>query len=127
MLNLIFGNSDNHGRNMSFIKYEGDIQFAPIYDFAPMKADPEMVTRLFKWESGCENAGMVYFEAVANALSKYCAPDDLLAYLREIAQSLLDIKSRLIAYQCPESILNFPTINFARTADKLKQMGVLDE
>lgn len=50
LLNLVFGNADNYGRNISFLKIDGDIRLASIYDFAPMKAYPEIVIRLFKWQ-----------------------------------------------------------------------------
>ncbi len=77
-LNLIFGNSDNHGRNISFLKYEADITFAPIYDFAPMRADPEVITRTFKWGRECEHAGDVKFDLIAKELESYCEPNELI-------------------------------------------------
>src|SRR5690606_40623965 len=89
LLNLVFGNSDNHGRNMSFIKDNGQIRFAPIYDFAPMKADPEQVTRLFRWGQGCELAGEVNFRLVSEQLAAYVAPATLLACLQQWAEKLL--------------------------------------
>lgn len=49
LLNIIFGNSDNHGRNTAFMKADNEIILAPIYDFAPMKADPEGIPRTMKW------------------------------------------------------------------------------
>ncbi|MFD2437594.1 type II toxin-antitoxin system HipA family toxin [Modicisalibacter luteus] len=49
LLNVAFGNSDNHGRNTALIKRPEGIWLAPIYDFAPMKADPEGVTRTLQW------------------------------------------------------------------------------
>ncbi|MEL4426619.1 HipA domain-containing protein [Shewanella indica] len=49
LLNILFGNSDNHGRNTALLKGDGWIKLAPIYDFAPMKADPEGVARTTKW------------------------------------------------------------------------------
>lgn len=126
MLNLVFGNSDNHGRNISFLKSENSIRFAPIYDFAPMKADPEMVTRLFKWEQGCEMAGEVDFKRVASVLDDYCEPAELLLFLSEIAQKLLELPTLLVEFDCPEKILNFPAIGIHNTSQKLQKMGVLE-
>ncbi|MGT3242321.1 HipA domain-containing protein [Yersinia enterocolitica] len=48
LLNIAFGNSDNHGRNTVLIKRREGIWFAPIYDFAPMKADPNRVFIAFQ-------------------------------------------------------------------------------
>lgn len=123
-LNLIFGNSDNHGRNISFLKYDGDIQFAPIYDFAPMKADPEMVTRLFKWGKQCETGGKVNFELVANQLTDFCEPLELISFLQQIANKLIELPTLLEQLNCPEEILNFPAIGFHNIKNKLVEMGI---
>jgi serine/threonine-protein kinase HipA len=48
--NYLISNTDNHGRNTSFIKHpNGCIELAPIYDCAPMKLDPQMITRSITW------------------------------------------------------------------------------
>lgn len=126
-LNLIFGNSDNHGRNISFIKKENKISFAPIYDFAPMKADPEMVTRLFKWGDGFERGGKVNFLHIAEQLSPMCDPNELIAYLREVAKRLKNLPIKLLAAGCPERIVHFPSIGLEFLESKFVQMGVVDE
>lgn len=125
-LNLVFGNSDNHGRNISFLKLEGDIQFAPIYDFAPMKANPEIVTRLFKWEKDCERSGQVNFAHVSKELSDFCEPAELINFIKPIAQKLIELPTMLEKLNCPEDILNFPAIGFYNIKNKLKDMGVYD-
>lgn len=33
LLNILFGNSDNHGRNTSLLKGDGVIKLARVYDF----------------------------------------------------------------------------------------------
>ncbi|WP_105213115.1 HipA domain-containing protein [Pseudoalteromonas sp. T1lg22] len=123
-LNLVFGNSDNHGRNISFLKFAGDICFAPIYDFAPMKADPEMVTRLFKWERGCERMGVVNFVQVANELKDFCDPAELISFLKQLAIKLTELPILLAQLGCPQEILDFPAIGFANLESKLADMGV---
>lgn len=49
LLNIAFGNSDNHGRNTALIKRPEAIWLSPLYDFAPMKADPEGIVRVTQW------------------------------------------------------------------------------
>lgn len=122
LLNLVFGNSDNHGRNMSFLKTAGKVNFAPIYDFAPMKADPEQVTRLFKWGQGAELAGEVNFERVAAGVADLIDPDTLLTALRDMAQRLLQVPSLLAEHGCPAEILHFPALGFAHLPEKLRRM-----
>lgn len=124
LLNLVFGNSDNHGRNISFLKFENDIKFAPIYDFAPMKADPEMVTRLFKWERGCERAGVVKFDNVVTELEDFGEPEALLRFLNELAELLVQAPYLLEQLGCPQEILEFPSIGFNHIEEKLTSFGV---
>jgi serine/threonine-protein kinase HipA len=125
-LNLVFGNSDNHGRNISFLKLDGDIRFAPIYDFAPMKADEEGVTRLFKWGRNCELGGQVNFSNIAEQLSDFCEPDEMIRFLNQLADKLIDLPEQLAKLHCPDEILNFPAIGFSNIKNKLKEMGVYD-
>lgn len=125
-LNLIFGNSDNHGRNISFLKFDGDICFAPIYDFAPMKADEEGITRLFKWGRDCEVGGQVNFLNVAEHLSDFCEPSELISFLNQLAEKLTNLYERLKRLNCPDEILNFPAIGFSNVKNKLVEMGVYD-
>jgi serine/threonine-protein kinase HipA len=125
LLNLVFGNSDNHGRNMSFLKQNGKVSYAPIYDFAPMKADPEQVTRLFKWGRGAELAGEVNFAKVAEQLADWIDPEVLLSTLRQLAVQLLEVPALLAQADCPHEILNFPAIGFAYLPEKLTRMKLL--
>ena len=124
LLNLVFGNSDNHGRNISFLKFENDIKFAPIYGFAPVKADPEMVTRLFKWERGCERAGVVKFDNVVTELEDFGEPEALLTFLNELAGSLVQAPYLLEQLGCPRETLEFPSIGFNHIEEKLTSFGV---
>lgn len=124
LLNIVFGNSDNHGRNTAFLKLADDVRFAPIYDFAPMKADPELVTRLFKWGDNCEQGGDVDFVRVAERLSYFCAPAELLEFLQTLAQKLVDVPQLLLQHGCPQEILHFPAIGFDFIEQKLQKMGI---
>ncbi len=123
-LNLVFGNSDNHGRNISFLKYQSDIQFAPIYDFAPMKADPEIITRLFKWGGHFEQSGTVRFDKVVQGLAHFAEPAELMSFLNELCKPLLKLPDLLYKYECPIEIINFPTLGFSRMNEKLANLGV---
>ncbi|MDR6963058.1 HipA domain-containing protein [Shewanella putrefaciens] len=104
LLNIAFGNSDNHGRNTSFIKYGNRVQFVPIYDFAPMKVDYEMITRIFTWGEGMELGGVYNFPAIAEHLADLVTLKTLLSALNETAVSLLGLKQRL-SHRGPVSIL----------------------
>lgn len=125
LLNIAFGNSDNHGRNTSFIKHGNRVQFAPIYDFAPMKADYEMITRTFTWGEGMELGGVYNFPAIAEHLADLVAPKTLLSALNETAVSLVGLEQRLSQRGVPASILAHSGIGYASLDARMQQWGLL--
>jgi serine/threonine-protein kinase HipA len=72
ILNIICGNTDNHGRNSSLLKYpDGSIRLAPLYDFAPMYLDREGIARLHKWRH-FEGKGMLMVQDLQKWLVTEC-------------------------------------------------------
>ncbi len=57
-LNQMLGNTDNHGRNQSLLKKANSIRLSPLYDFAPMKFDPEGIVRNTRWEDDIEEGNL---------------------------------------------------------------------
>lgn len=125
LLNIIFGNSDNHGRNTSFIKKSGKIYLSPIYDFAPMKADPEVVTRSTTWGSPYEEGGEYRWAQITQKLAPWCDPDLSLATLRTLANNLLGLKQRLVDKGVPKQIIEMPALSFDYIEAKLKRWELL--
>ena len=125
LLNIAFGNSDNHGRNTSFIKSNNFVSLAPIYDFAPMKADPEVISRTFTWGHNMERGGRYNFPLIADHLKQWVEPDILLAALQDTAKQLIDLKLRLEQRGVPESIINYSSIGYANLETKFKTWGLL--
>lgn len=125
LLNIIFGNSDNHGRNTSFIRYNGSIRLTPIYDFAPMKADPEGIARTMKWYQPLETGGEYDFIGIADELADLIPSEILLQALKETARQLVDLKSRLEHRGVPDQIINMPSIGFDFISEKLTRWGLL--
>ncbi|CRL61609.1 HipA domain-containing protein [Proteus vulgaris] len=125
LLNIIFGNSDNHGRNTSFIRYNNAIYLAPIYDFAPMKADPEGIARTTKWNSQNEMGGEYSFINIANSLSDLIPQEQLLNALKETALQLITLKERLEIRGVPTQILTMPSFGFDFIPNKLERWGLL--
>jgi serine/threonine-protein kinase HipA len=125
LLNIIFGNSDNHGRNTSFIKKEGFIKLAPVYDFAPMKADPEGIPRATKWKSPLEVGGEYDFDGIATSLSDLVPKETLLKELKALAQNCLTLKERLEERGTPKQILDMPGIGMDFIATKLGKWGLI--
>ncbi|WP_130804975.1 type II toxin-antitoxin system HipA family toxin [Acinetobacter ihumii] len=125
LLNIIFGNSDNHGRNTSFIKYNGKIELAPIYDFAPMKADPEGIIRSTSWGSPYEEGGEYRWPEITQKLAKYCDPEVSFNALKQLGFKLIHLKQRLIQHGVPQQIIEMPVIGFDYIEDKLKRWQLL--
>ncbi|MFC3114725.1 type II toxin-antitoxin system HipA family toxin [Cellvibrio fontiphilus] len=118
-LNVVYGNSDNHGRNTALIKRPQGIWLSPIYDFAPMKADPEGVTRSTTWGSPYEEAGRFDWVAIAHALGDLVEPERVISELRQLAAQLGDLRERLAARGVPAQLLAKPTFGFDFLAEKL--------
>ena len=52
VLNLALRNTDNHARNSAVQTTEGgQVQLTPLFDFAPMFKDPEVIARSCHWEN----------------------------------------------------------------------------
>ncbi|MFZ4539642.1 type II toxin-antitoxin system HipA family toxin [Propionivibrio sp.] len=52
VLNLAMKNTDNHARNTSVQRLpDGTVQLTPVYDFAPMYLDREMIIRGCRWRT----------------------------------------------------------------------------
>lgn len=125
LLNILFGNSDNHGRNTSFLKGDGCIKLAPIYDFAPMKADPEGIPRTTKWKAPLEVGGTYNFIGIAESLSDLVPSELLLSELKDTAEKCIDLKKRLVKRGVPKQIVEMPAIGLNHIPEKLKKWGLL--
>jgi serine/threonine-protein kinase HipA len=96
LLNQVMGNTDNHGRNHSVLKVGNSVCLSPLYDFAPMKFDPEGIARSTRWqddENFFNEAEILFTETYG--LSKQnmrSAIENLWDRLRRIDFKLFDIK-----------------------------------
>lgn len=125
LLNIIFGNSDNHGRNTSFLKHSGHIYLAPIYDFAPMKGDPEVITRSTTWGSPYEEGGEYRWDDIAQKLAPWCEPKTSLESLKTLANQLIGLKQQLISKGVPQRIIDMPVLGYDFIEAKLSRWGLL--
>ena len=83
VLNLALRNTDNHARNTAVQRtLDGRIQLTPVFDFAPMFKDPEVVVRSCHWR----DAGGVRQDAWCEVIAQLPVPD---AQRAAIAQALV--------------------------------------
>ena len=124
-LNVLFGNSDNHGRNTALLKKPDGIHLSPIYDFAPMKADPEGIVRTTQWGSPQEEGYRFDWPAIARSLSDLLPPEHLMAELKALAARLEGLRDRLAARGLPASILDMPAMGLGNVDERLKTWQLL--
>jgi serine/threonine-protein kinase HipA len=109
-LNVAFGNSDNHARNIALLKQAGRVWLAPVYDFAPMKADPEGIIRSLRWGTPFEEGGRFDWRGIALALADQVEPDRLILELSLLARQLPGLRERLRQRGAPERLLSLPAM-----------------
>lgn len=124
-LNVVFGNSDNHGRNTSLIKRPTGISLAPVYDFAPMKVDPEGVVRSTTWGSPYEEGGRFDWIGIARELADIAEPDDIIGELKACAVKLQGLAERLAERGVSVDLLAIPALGFQFLNTKLKNWQLL--
>lgn len=83
ILNVALRNTDNHGRNTSFIKYaDGRVLLSPLYDFAPMFLDPEGIARSSRWGGDLEpTIGRPAWGKIVDSLRPYLDKEEATTFL----------------------------------------------
>jgi serine/threonine-protein kinase HipA len=121
LLNLVFGNSDNHGRNTSVLKSARTVWLAPVYDFAPMKMDPEGVTRTTHW-GPLEAGGDVDWPRLLKTFGPH--EDAVGQGVRSLAAQLVELPKLLVELGLPRQTLEFPGLGLERTEARLRAWGL---
>jgi serine/threonine-protein kinase HipA len=110
LLNLLLGNSDNHGRNLALLRGERPLRWAPIYDLAPMVMDPTGVTRATTWHDPLERGGQLRWRDICQALAPLARGINLWDELRAFAARLLPLPALLEDEGFPTEALHFPRV-----------------
>lgn len=121
VLNLVFGNSDNHGRNTAVLKSADAVWLAPVYDFAPMKMDLEGITRATHW-GPFERGGDVDWGALLPTFAEHEA--SVRSGLRALAERLADLPALLRELGLPKETLEFPGLGLSNTDARLRAWGL---
>lgn len=125
LLNIAFGCADNHGRNTSIIKRPEGIWLAPIYDFAPMKADPEGIIRTTQWGPPLEQGGEYDWIGITALLDDLVPQEQLLSELRTLAGRLEGLRERLASRGVSQRILDMPSVGLTSLDARLKRWELL--
>lgn len=77
VLNAALRNTDNHGRNTAVQRLsDGTVQLTPLFDFAPMYMDPEIVPRSAYWMTADGQQRITDFRRIAEMLSSLLPEGD---------------------------------------------------
>ena len=124
LLNLILGNSDNHGRNTSILRTDKSVKLAPIYDLAPMVMDDEGVTRTTKWPQPIELAGEVNWRKACDAVAPWTDSEELFERLRTAARRFMALPDLLTDEHVPSATMNHPRIALRDLPRRLARWGL---
>lgn len=122
-LSLALGDTDNHGRNTSLLKRpEGGVTLSPLYDFAPMFLDPDLVKRSTLWRS--ERPGdPPDWSDVAASLERWVDRGVLRMAMRDMGERIEALPDAMRALAVDAEILERCTPWIARVARGLKEVS----
>jgi len=92
ILNVVMGNTDNHGRNTALLRgLDGKSRLSPLFDFAPMYLDPAGIARVSRWDNDKEHAGRPDWHAVTAYFTPWVDRTWLLKQLALLATPLAQL------------------------------------
>lgn len=127
LLNVVLGNTDNHGRNTAILKSMDQLTLAPVYDLAPMCMDAEGITRTSRW-GNLELGGRFDWQQICAAAARQTGLDaeQLWDGMRTFArEDLIQIPDLARDYQLPAVVFNHPRIQLGALAERLQNWGLL--
>ncbi|AHZ68745.1 hypothetical protein OU5_1666 [Pseudomonas mandelii JR-1] len=125
LINLIVGNTDNHGGNLSILRSKERVSFAPIYDLAPMVLDVEGIVRSTRWPTAMERLGSVDWAAVCAHFAHRVNPEWLFDRLKADARLLLALPDLLLDIGLPEQAWRSPLVPLSRLEDAFRNWKLI--
>lgn len=123
VLNLAMRNTDNHARNTAMQVVEGKVQLTPLFDFAPMYLDPDVIPRVLRWYRPDTRVELTDWADVLAALPM---PDSererLLQAMREFAPEIERLPDIMAAHGVDDDIIEFLTRSIDTQARQLKAL-----
>ena len=125
LINLIAGNNDNHGGNLSILRSKERVSFAPVYDLAPMVLDVEGIVRSTRWPTAMERLGSVDWAAVCSGFAHWADPQWLFDRLKADAQLLLALPDLLSELGLPQQVWRSPLIPLSRLENTFRSWKLM--
>jgi len=102
-VNIVMGNTDNHGRNTAFLKTSNRIELSPLFDFAPMAYDDAGILRATKWIN--EYYSVPDFKHICKVLEKLeRKPHAIHDFLKDCRNRLQNIPQLMDKYKIDQDL-----------------------
>ena len=121
-LNILMGNTDNHGRNSAFLKTnDGKIELSPLFDFAPMILDDAGIPRHSKWRH--EKSHIPDFDIIFNDLvdNNYLEADIVKLFFRQAMDKLDNLKVMMKNHDIKQSTISMVTCKYDSFMSELRR------
>jgi len=133
LLNVVLGNTNNHGGNLSILKFSDRIELAPIYDLSPMVLDLAGVERTLRWSAENEQGdqfnwhGICAEAAEASKVLGVSGVDDVYLWrsLKECAAKMSALYELSESLVLDPQIANHPKIDLVNLHLKLADWSLL--
>lgn len=110
VLNLAMRNTDNHARNTAVQRVGSRVQLTPLFDFAPMYLDPDLIPRALRWYRPDTRVELTEWADVLAALS---VPDaerlTLAGKLRTFAEHVERLPDIMATHGVDHDVIEFLT------------------
>ena len=122
LLNVVMGNTDNHGRNTAVLRArDGGTSLSPLFDFAPMYLDPEGIARVTRWHKSREHAGRPNWVSVVDFFQPWLNTASLMEQVVAIEPSLRILTHVMHAEKIDEDIIARCQYVIENTLEQLRQ------
>ncbi|NJM10292.1 MAG: HipA domain-containing protein [Bdellovibrionaceae bacterium] len=111
-INIVCGNTDNHGRNTAFIKKPNDvIEISPLFDFPPMALDDSGIARVSRWAD--EDSQIPSFKAIAEKLTVLgIKQDEALVFFADVEERLANVPTLFKKFNIDTEVAMLATRKF---------------
>lgn len=122
VLNMAMRNTDNHARNTSVQRLpDGSVQLTPLYDFAPMFMDREMIVRGCKWRTA-EREIVEWDEIIDNISLSDATKASVLTSLCDFAKVVGNLPNTMRDCGVEETVIDQCTRQIETQAERLQRI-----
>jgi len=125
VLNLAMGNPDNHGRNTALAKTDnGYVGLTPLFDFAPMRLDPQAIPRATRWDCLRRDDLVPDWRKVVDAVVRVTGMNGGLLVSRLLAAEpfIRDLPAAAERFGVPAEVRRRALLRCREVADSLKAL-----